>query len=72
VAKSHVTKLLQNDAKFKTLAAKYGRPRVRGPKNALGSNPGDICMMTECYKGKRIVMRRDNSGNCTRYSEEAC
>jgi hypothetical protein len=70
--KSHVTKLLQSDPEFKTLVAKYGRPRVRGRTSSLGFNPGDICMMTQCYQGKRIVMRRDNAGNCTRYSEEAC
>lgn len=72
MAKSHVTKLLQEDSKFKSLVTKYGRPRVRGSKSVLGNNPGDICMMTECYKGKRIVMRRDKSGGCTIYSEEDC
>jgi hypothetical protein len=71
-SRSHVTKLLQSDRKFKSLVTKYGRPRVRGPKNIRGIKAGDICMMTECYRGKKIVMRRDRNGNCTEYSEEPC
>ena len=76
--KSPITKLIETDPKFRALVKKYGRPRVRGSKKALASTKalatggGGICMMTNCYKGKRIVMRRDASGGCTIYSEENC
>jgi hypothetical protein len=76
--KSPITKLIETDAKFRALVKKYGRPRVRGSKkapaskNVFAKGGNDICMMTNCYRGKRIVMRRDASGGCTRYSEEDC
>lgn len=67
---SHLTRLAAADPKFKTLVAKYGRPR--GPKDCTELNPGDVCMVTDCVDGKRIVMRCDGTGGCTSYSEEAC
>lgn len=67
---AHLTKLVAKDANFKTLVAKYGMPR--GPKDCTELNPNDICMVTDCVDGKRIVMRCDGNGACTRYSEEPC
>lgn len=67
---SHLTRLAAADPKFKTLIAKYGMPR--GPKDCTELNPGDVCMVTDCVDGKRIVMRCDGTGGCTSYSEEAC
>ena len=67
---AHLTKLAKADPKFKALVNKYGTPR--GPKDCTELNPGDVCMVTDCVDGKRIVMRCDGSGGCTNYSEESC
>jgi hypothetical protein len=69
-SKAFLTNLSKSDAKFKKLVGQYGLPEpVSG---ASGKNPGDICMETDCVDGKKIVMRRDKSGDCTEYSEEDC
>jgi hypothetical protein len=68
---AHVTKLAKTDPKFKKLVTKYGMPQA-GPKDCTELNENDVCMMTACNNGKRIVMRCDGSGGCTRYSEEPC
>jgi hypothetical protein len=67
---SHVTRLIKSDAKFKALIKQYGMPRAA--KDCTELNKGDICMVTDCVDGKRIVMRCDGSGGCTDYSEEPC
>ena len=70
----HIEGLAKADPKLKRLVAKYGVPKpiAKAAFAAAAVRPGDICMETDCVDGKKIVMRRDNSGNCTEYSEVDC
>ncbi len=68
--RANLTKLAKADRKFKALVSTYGVPR--SPRDCTELSPGDICMVTDCVNGKRIVMRCDGSGGCTKYSEEPC
>jgi hypothetical protein len=67
---THVNRLIKSDTKFKALVKQYGKPRAT--KDCTELSKGDICMVTDCVDGKRIVMRCDGSGGCTDYSEESC
>lgn len=66
----HLKKLAEADPHFKALVGKFGMPRAT--KDCSEMNPGDPCMVTDCVDGKRIVMKCDGSGGCTRYSVEEC
>jgi len=61
---------MARDEKFKALVEKYGEPKA-GPKTCDQLNEGDICMETDCYQGKKLVMKCKGR-ECVDYSEVNC
>lgn len=70
MSKADVTRLIKTDSKFKALTKKYGLPRA--PKDCTELNKGDVCMVTDCVDGKRMVIKCNGSGGCDDYHEEDC
>jgi len=70
----HINALAKADPAFKRLIAKYGMPKptVMQAHVASLANAGEICMETDCVDGKKIVMRRGATGDCTEFSEVPC
>ena len=70
----HVNALAKANPAFARLVAKYGMPKptVKQAHIASAASADEICMETDCVDGKKIVMRRNAAGDCTKFSEESC
>lgn len=64
--------LINTNPHFRTLVATYGRPKEVGNCGDPASNPGDICMESDCVSGKKLIMRCNNSNGCTEHDEIPC
>lgn len=68
---AQMQELIGADPNFRSLVSIYGQPAVTGG-DCSTKKPGDICMESDCVDGKKIVMRCDESGDCTVYEEVPC